>query len=233
MKKVLGLSLLLCVPGFSSIAFTGSGGVIPDDGSTSFTSDITPGAGFGNVAPGDSITVGLIGLQHTYAGDLSATLTYLDAFNFPQLTIFLFFRILDPGTPGGCPCQFGDGLGSGDNYFFNGIFSGDIWTVAATGPLGSADPIPGGNYFPTGVGSGTNTGLSQFAGFPIDGTWRLTIFDQSTGDSGQLVEWSLEIVSTIPEPDLRIATALIVTGFLIVFRLRQRRRFPSSDRRAE
>jgi hypothetical protein len=211
----------------------GLGGAIPDaDPSGSppgvFTSDIVlndPGlVCSGALQPADCngtnnfVTVTITGLQHTFAGDLIATLTNVTA----GISQDLFNRIQkNPNDPTdfGCGCQFGG------NYSFSdqsAIFPNDIWTAAS----GTADTISSGSYWTTTAGSDTPTSFSAaFGGLPAAGTWRLTISDNSPGDIGSFSQWTLSLVVTsVPEPSFAIPSGLLVLGFVLFQRRLQRRR---------
>ena len=209
----------------------GPGGAIPDaDPSGSppgvFTSDIVfNDPGFvcsGALQPADCngtnnfVTVTITGLQHTFAGDLIATLTNVTA----GISQDLFNRIQkDPSDPNdfGCGCQFGGDYSFGDQ---SSSFTNDIWTPV----LGTADTIPSDNYWTTTAGSDTPTSFSAaFGGLPAAGTWRLTISDNSPGDTGSFLSWTLSLnvagLTPVPEPSLAIPTGLLVLGF-VLFRRR-------------
>jgi Proprotein convertase P-domain len=205
----------------------GTGGAIPDaDPSGSppgvFMSDIVLNdPGFvcsGALQPADCngtnnyVTVTITGLQHTFAGDLIATLTNVTA----GISQDIFNRIQkNPGDPNdfGCGCQFGG------NYSFSdqsALFSNDIWTAAS----GTADTIPADSYWTTTAGSDTPTSFSAaFGALPAAGTWRLTISDNSPGDTGSFLSWTLSLdvagLTPVPERSLAIPTGLLVLGFVL------------------
>ena len=188
----------------------------------------TPGV----VAPGNAITVGLLGFIHEASGDLIVTLThYTDA---SKTVIFgasqtLFYRIgktsADPNDFG-YSAQFGD-LSGGENYTFNSGFTTNLWTIASH--LGSADFIPGAaagfnsGYTTHGPFSGTpNTFSALFAGQPIGGYWELNITDNAAGPSapsvaGSLLQFSLDINSAmiVPEPGSWVLCALGLLGMAL------------------
>jgi hypothetical protein len=213
----------------STITRDGPGGAIPDaDPSGSppgvFTSDIVLNdPGFvcsGALQPADCngtnnfVSVTITGLQHTFAGDLIATLTNINS----GISQDLFNRIQkNPSDPNdfGCACQF-----NGDYSFDQStLFPNDIWTAAS----GSADTIPSDNYWTTTAGSDTPTMFSAaFGGLPAAGTWRLTISDNSPGDTGSFLSWTLSLdvtgLTSVPEPSLAIPTGLLVLGFVLLRR---------------
>lgn len=138
----------------------------------------------------DDITITLFNLTHTWAGDLTATLTHLDS----GATRTLFVRVGFTGT------GFGDSSDFGGNYAFNDGFANDLWAAAAA--AGAAQIIPPGNYYASGAGSAAPISLlAAFGGLNANGTWRLSITDSAAGDTGALGSWGLSFVkSPVPAP---------------------------------
>ena len=186
----------------SAVTFTGTGTGfnIPDINATGASSTITvpTGSNFSIT----NITVTLNNLTHTFVGDLIATLTYVPT----NTTVSLFNRIGRPTD------TFGDSSNFNGNYSFNDAFTGNLWTVAASG--GDDFVIPGGNYFPTGAGSGTLVPiLTSLGGSQTAGDWRLTISDNAEDDTGSLGSWTLGLQGTpIPEPSSGLG--LLALGLL-------------------
>jgi hypothetical protein len=151
----------------------------------------------------------LLGLQHSWSGDLVATLTYTNPNTNATVSANLFSHIgLSSKHPEGSWVAFGTPGGTGDNYIFSSAASGSMWAVAAG--LGYADAIPGvqtdevnnGQYFPTDAGGGNNNFSAAFAGLDIaSGSWCLTIADtndhaaegSSIANNGSLVGWQISI----------------------------------------
>jgi hypothetical protein len=75
--------------------------------------------------------------------------------------------------------------------------------VTTTGALVTANIVPAGTYQPTGD-------FCQFVGCPLNGDWKLTITDNTTGDNGHVFYWGLDI-----NPYLFVGVPLItpVIGF--------------------
>lgn len=178
----------------SATVYTGDGFTIPDNNPAGASSDIVIGDEF---FVGD-ITVTLFGLNHTWAGDLIATVTHVES-GFSQT---LFSRI-GATTVGGV----GDSSNFGGDYSFNDAnndamlpFGGDLWTAAAGGT--TAFVIPGGDYFASGALSAAQVSLLDvFGGLNAQGTWRLTISDNAGADLGSLGGWGLDFVKNpIPAP---------------------------------
>ena len=168
------------VPTFTG---SGSGFSVPDNNSTGAFSDIVVADNF----LVNDITVGLNALTHPWISDLIATLTHIDT----STTVELFNRV---GQGGG---QNGDSTNLNGTYSFNDAFTGDLWTMAVSG---DADfNIPGGDYFPTGVGSSAKVPmLTTISGLPSSGTWRLNISDRASSDVGTLGSWSLNLQGSSP-----------------------------------
>ncbi|GCA69040.1 hypothetical protein MiYa_00562 [Microcystis aeruginosa NIES-2519] len=190
----------------SAVTFTGTGTGfnIPDNNATGASSTITvpTGSNFSIT----NITVTLNNLTHTYVGDLIATLTYVPT----NTTVSLFNRI-------GRISGLGDSSNFNGNYSFNDAFTGNIWSVAASG--NSSFVIPSGNYFPTGAGSGTLVPiLTSLGGSQTAGDWRLTISDNGLSDTGSLGSWTLNLEGTpiapVSVPESNSVLGLLALGLL-------------------
>jgi hypothetical protein len=156
--------------------------LIPDGNPTGAFSDIVVAENFLI----NDITVGLL-LSHSYIGDLVATLTHTDT----NTTVDLFNRV-GRITSGG-----GDGSDLNGSYNFNDAFTGDLWTAASS--VDSSSTIPGGDYFPTGAGSGAKVPmLTTISGLQSSGTWRLNISDVDFIIAGTLGSWSLNLQGSSP-----------------------------------
>ncbi|HMN95869.1 MAG TPA: proprotein convertase P-domain-containing protein [Phycisphaerales bacterium] len=196
-NSLIATAASLAVASFASATvYTGNGFTIPDNNPVGVSSDIVITDEF---FVGD-ITVSLLGLIHTWAGDLTATLTFIDMDN-NSVSTTLFERIGRVNT------GFGDSSDFGGTYSFNDSFNdanlpfgGNIWTAAAA--VGAGLPIAPGNYFATGANSSAQVSLlAAFGGLNAKGTWRLTISDNAAGDLGSLSAWSLDFVKNpIPAP---------------------------------
>jgi hypothetical protein len=191
--SIAGFATVLTVLPAHAATFTGSGAgfTIPDNNPTGASSDIVVADNF-SIA---DITVTLTNLNHTFIGDLIATLTKVDT----GTTVSLFNRIGRVGNTG-----FGDNSNFSGTYRFNDAFAGDIWVVAAGG--NSTFNVPGGDYYPTAANSGALVPiLPAFTGASSAGTWRLTISDNASADTGSLGSWTLDLVgasspTAVPEP---------------------------------
>lgn len=209
----LGVLAILALPSAPAhaaiITYSGTGGAIADydtllssPGQTIFTITVpdllTLQSGSGN------LLVRLIGLQHSFAGDLTVTLTHVPT----GISRDLFGGI-------GAPSDF-DG-----NYVFSSAQLFDLWATA--GALGDIDVIPGSpvGYFTTNAGSSlANDFSSAFAGLNAAGDWRLTILDGAEGDTGNLLGWELEMdLTNVPEPSTGVAVAI---GAAVLIWMRRR-----------
>jgi hypothetical protein len=198
---------------------------IPDDGSTvSDTHTVT--ADFNSIVS-LTVTLTVIGIgDGAWNGDYYATLTHGSA---------LSVLLNRTGT------RAGSTVGYGDNGFNNITFddsaaNGDIHTYRFTlkgnnsiplgGPLTGTWAPDGRNVDPNGVldTTGRSAYLSDFSGLNPNGDWTLAISDLSSGGTGQLTSWSLQITA-VPEPSEFEAMAAI--GLLIYAFVRGGNRFIS------
>ena len=191
----------------SAVTFTGTGTgfSIPDGNVTGASSTITipTGSNFSIT----NITVTLNNLTHSFVGDLIATLTYVPT----NTTVSLFNRI------GRVITGVGDSSNFNGNYSFNDAFTGNLWTVAASG--GGNFNIPSDNYFPTGAGSATLVPmLTSLGGSQTAGDWRLTISDNGLGNTGSLGSWTLNLEGTpiapVSVPESNSVLGLLALGLL-------------------
>ncbi len=193
----------------SAVTFTGTGTGfnIPDNNATGASSTITvPTSSNFSIT---NITVTLNNPIHGRIGDLIATLTHVDT----ATTVSLFNRIGRVGSGLGDDSNFA----GGNNYSFNDAFTGDLWSVAASG--GDSFNIPSGNYFPTGADSGTLVPmLTSLGGSQTAGDWRLTISDNELFDTGSLGSWTLNLEGTpiapVSVPESNSVLGLLALGLL-------------------
>jgi subtilisin-like proprotein convertase family protein len=205
-STVSAIAMVATLPASAAtLTFTGngSGGNIPDSSTTGFSSTITVPTSSNFLIT--DVTVTLTGLQHNFLGQLRAALTYV-----PTNTTVLLFnrvgRIVPPAT------ATGDNSDFNGNYSFNDAFTGNIWTVAASG--GDSFVIPSGNYFPTGANSTTLVPmLTSLGGSQTAGDWRLTISDNEQLDTGALGSWALNLQGT-PIPESSSVLGLLALGLL-------------------
>jgi hypothetical protein len=198
---------------------------IPDDGSTvSDTHTVT--MEFNSIIS-LTVTLSVVGIgDGAWNGDYYATLTHGSAFSV------LLNR---PGTRGGSTVGYGD---SGFNKitFDDTAANGDIHTYRLTLKGNNSIPLGGSltgtwapdgrNVDPNGVldTTGRSALLSTFAGLNPNGDWTLAFSDLSSGGTGRLTSWSLQITA-VPEPSEYGAMAAM--GLLIYAFVRSGNRFIS------
>jgi Ca2+-binding RTX toxin-like protein len=109
-----------------------------------------------------------VSITHTWVGDLIVTLTHLDTGT--AVTIIDRPGRIDSGV--GC---------SGDDIF---AVLDDLGATPVEGECAIATPTISGTFSP-------NNPLSAFDGEDLGGTWRLTVADAASFDTGFLEDWTL------------------------------------------
>ena len=197
---------------------SGPAGDIPD-----YDLSATPGVLASDIIISDEprlvndVTVTIVGLQHSFIGDLIATLSFQPAAVVPPIvltrSIFSRIGVVNPG-------DFGSSANFYGNYSFNSAFSSDIWAMTAT--LGDVDSLSSGNYWPTNsVTSAPNDMSSFFNGLPAAGKWELTMSDNSSGDVGSFLYWTLTLdvantaTAEVPEPAYFLLTGIAAAALLV------------------
>lgn len=153
------------------------GGAIPDGLNDSCTPD--PGVELVSTLRVDagsftigSMELGLDGLVHTWAGDLTVTLTHVETGS----RIVVMERM--PTN-----CNVNDDFSG--NYRFSERYSPTLCSVVGT----NNRVIDAGTYAPCNR-QGTPTSFSStFAGESVSGTWRLVVVDNDDADVGSLSSW--------------------------------------------
>jgi hypothetical protein len=177
------------------------GGSIPDFAGGvpgSVSSMLTIGAG--EAIDIGRVEVAILGLTHTWAGDLAFTLSR-------GATSVTFVN--RPGVPAS---TFGDSTNYGADYTF-GDDNGLILNLeTALAGLGDTAVLPTGTYFDPGGAS-----LAPFVGTSAAGDWTLTISDHAGGDTGMFLGWGL-CITEIPAP-----STLGLLGFAALVAARRRR----------
>ena len=197
----------------ATITQSGGGGALPDLSTVTF--DIVIGSS-GTVS---DVTV-RFDITHPQVGDLRVSITNVAG----GITQDLVYRL------GGDTYN----RNYGGEYVFNdgfttGTYSGNIWTAANAVVGGTNGVVPVGNYFAS-TTTGTPVDLSAaFGGTEAAGTWRLTIQDYRSSNTGTLNGWGLTIETddstppptpTVPEPSTYI---LFGIGLGALASLRRRR----------
>lgn len=220
MKRFLVLALGTTALASASLAVQygpGAGGLIPDNLPAGFSSSINIGVGITSVQ-----SVEIRGLKHTWAGDLTATLT-----NPNGASVILFQRVGSTTPTGfGDSTNFGSddpvgGAGSdannltGRDYIF-GESGADLWTTGAG--LAGGVGMPAGSYlmFSNNFNTTTPYTFTSFAGMGtnLTGDWILTLSDGAGGDiNGAYTEWYLN-ATPVPEPATLAALGLGAAALL-------------------
>jgi subtilisin-like proprotein convertase family protein len=161
--------------GFNASASSGTLSLaVPDN-------DLVTGLTSGLALSGTSSTVGASSV-------VSVTLNVTHSWN-SDLQIYL----VGPGNCGTLELSTNNGS-SGDNYT-NTVLT----TPSAFPSITTAFAPMTGNWSPEGTVDGvTNVGTTtlpttNLVGCPVDGTWNLRVFDNTEGDFGTLIDWSLSV----------------------------------------
>jgi hypothetical protein len=160
-------------------------------------------------ADGDIVNDVVIDLQmnHTWIGDLIATVTYDPDCTgpLPAVSATILCRPDASGAAASTPDPCGDdigGVGCASNLSCNNayLFSDDALNSLGIGAFcgTSATVLPGGCYKP-GLGG---TPLSVFRGLPKGGCWTLHISDNAFLDTGALCSWSVHVRNQRPVPTI-------------------------------
>lgn len=193
MKKILVLSMLAVAGASQAVLVCGNGGAIPDNAPSSpFTSTIT-------ITDGGTLnSITLVGLSHTWAGDLIATVSG---------GVGSLMNRVGATVTG----NVGDSSDFGGDYTFSNS-GGDLWAAAAA--AGGTAIIAGGNYRATGANSSAPLTLPGTIG---PGTYTLTISDNAGLDTGSLNGWCIDY-TPVPEP---ATMAVLGAGALALIRRRR------------
>lgn len=194
MKNIAILALALVSTSAFAVEFgPGAGGSVPDNNPTGFSSTINIGSGVTAVN-----SVRLVGLAHTWVGDVTITLTNPD-----NVSASLATRVGRVGGTG-----FGDSSDFGGDYIFANS-GADLWAAAAA--AGAAVVIAPDTY----AVSGLDNAASSLSGLATatSGNWTLSIVDSAGGDLGTLTEWYVD-VAPVPEPATMTALALGAAAML-------------------
>jgi len=183
---------ILALGGLTSAAFAqtvytgGAGGALVDATATAAgvaNFDLVLASTGATVTAFNSVTIS--NFTHTWVGDLEVRLTKVGT---GQNVVLM-------SPP--------DGVSSNLNGTYTFVVDAARQTIdeAAT-PLTTAQNVAAGLYAISGYGGGTaagpRTNYSTFTGVPIDGTWRLTISDFGSGDTGAITGWQFSSFVSAP-----------------------------------
>ncbi len=195
---VLAIVAAFAAGASAQTTYSAGGGAIIDTGagcgSAASTPTVYPSINIAGEA-GDTMSVALDGLQHTWAGDLEITLDGPSGFST---------QLLDR------PGAVGPACGSSADFV-----AGNSYEWANDGSLFSelpANPIPSGVFQPTADGGVAAAALPSGN---LNGDWTLTIRDWSGADTGSIAGWS---ITATPEPS---TLGLVVLGGLALIRRRR------------
>ena len=176
--------------------FPGPGGVIADNGTTTYELNIQHHS---PVIRGVTVT---LDINHTWVGDLTITLehagvsvTLLDRLGVPETTV-------------------GNGADLNGVYTFDSRISPSTWDPYETPGASAGVTVIPGEY---GLNNTDGTSLADFKGLDVFGAWTLTISDGVGLDIGALNAWHVD-TGFFPSPG---AAALF--GFGAIASARRRR----------
>jgi len=162
-------------------------------------------------------SVSLNTFSHTWMGDLDATVTHIDT----GTTTFLFNR---PGRT-----TISGGAGASDDFGGTYSFIDSAGQTVGAWAAANIGVLPSGAYRAA-QDSGTIDEqailiANVFNGISAAGTWRLSLTDSATGDTGSLGSWTLNLdlqdaQNGVPEPATFAVSAL---GLIAIAALRRNR----------
>lgn len=195
MKKFWTLACAIAIGvATTSVSFADVSGSSGDAGTfdvgVPFTSTIVIGAN--EVISDVTLT---INMEHSWIGDITATLTHVDTGSVINLIPAALSDSSNLGVDLGGTDTLSPGL-----YTFSDAGTETLGTAAAAGA--SNYEIPLGTYL---ASDGTSTGSASlaalFGGESTAGSWRIDFTDSAGGDDGNINGWSINFTSTaIPEP---------------------------------
>lgn len=213
MKKraLLGSAIVL---GIGSLAnaqvYNGAGFAIPDNNVNGGSSNIVV-TDSGNVEAGIKVSI-TFSPEHTWAGDLIATLSHDDGST--TVTADLFRRMGKLSSSG---TDYGRQDDLNGTYNLSDTFGTSFWSApATTGNIAPGDYRAFTNTFNGSPGAWVSLD-SIFGGRTLAGTWTLKIVDSANGDNGSVSAWSITN-TPVPAPG-----ALALLGLAGLASARRRR----------
>ena len=175
-----------------AVSYTMAGGSIPD--ATNATPPVITPLDRTFAVPANTVTAGIqdltvrvVGLTHTWCGDVSISVITPGGITVPL--------VARAGFTGGT--SQGDSSDYNGTYVFNDAATGNIWTAASA--AGATVAIAGGNYFPSVSLTGARQQLdSAINGGAVAGTWTIRFADALNLDIGSFTSVSVDVV---PVPD--------------------------------
>ncbi len=217
----VAIALTAFAPMHADVIGFGSGGAIPDNNPSGFSSSITFTQN--EIITGMSISIDFGAIVagtsgHTYVGDLIGTLSG------PGGSIVLFDR---PGFPA---TAFGDSSNLANVYIWA---NGGADFSAAAANVGNNAIVANGTYSAQAGDNSFRSFATTFNGSSTAGLWTLNISDNAGSDTGGIVGWTLNIQGfvAIPEPSspVFLAAAFAVAGWWS-YRKREREKSRRRDR---
>ncbi len=162
----------------------------------------------------DTLVIGLVwpdtvaGGGHPWIGDLAATITFTPDSGGPSLSIDLFRRVGASSAD-----SLGDSSDIRGTYLFSNFIGSfpprSIWDEAAS--VGFNQAVPGGAFPPS-----TRNAAFQYQ--PLNfavvfgrstgpGTWAVNVSDHNPGNSGRLLEWTIDYLIPTPSSGVVIGAA--------------------------
>jgi len=191
------VTILGCSSAASAAVVLGTNAGFVIDGSEVHSSSIVIGPEYGTPIEDFNVSVQLVGMKHTWIGDLIVTLTHVES----GRTATLFDSVGMPDDAFGFAAQLDGTYVFNDNIFDPADpLKSSLWSAADVAGVGV---IPTAFYYPTGYGSPSLVSMDAvFAGITSAGTWRLDVVDTFAAfDDGSLFKWVLVLTGTpVPAP---------------------------------
>ena len=149
----------------------------------------------------EDATFTIEGLEHTWIGDLVATVTHVES----GTTASLFNRVQRfPSTT-----DTGDSSDVNGNFTFVDGGAGDLWQEAGTQP--NEGVIEGGTFFASDIAGNPFSLNDTFAGLSTNSEWQLTLTDAFEREVGSFTAFTVELgtVTAVPEPGTAVSLGIL------------------------